>query len=99
MKVYKVTEHDLIPKLDIELNFVLRNPESKRDSIGYDPDKKEVGVYVFSSKHEIEGLRNITPNKKPYMHSGKVSLEYLTELSKKDDVVEIRSHKKSYPNI
>ncbi len=88
----KKRTYQLNPKLDTTLNSVLNEYEKERKDIGYDTKERRLSINVISDLHEIQGLENLTKDsEKPYVHSGQVTVDYLSELAKRDDIQSITS--------
>ncbi len=82
--MFKKTSYQMSPKLDVYLNRILQYPDKDLPELGYSSLEKKVNVRIEASnlKTPLKDVELLPGG----FYAGKISLDYLKELSQRDDI-------------
>ncbi len=85
----KKESYKLLPKLDVNLNAIVHNPEKDNSDVAYSALEKKVNVNIIAPdlKAPIQYVSKLAEG----FYSGKVPVEYLKELAYREDIASIHS--------
>ncbi len=85
----KKDSYKLLPRLDLDLNSIVHNPEKNNPAVGYSALEKKVNVNILAPdlKAPIQYVEKLSKG----FYSGKVPIEYLKELAYREDIANIYS--------